>query len=195
MRKTVIIISTLLLILTIVYSFVWCGTKKYNYPLNTIENIKYFEPADKCYAYQAVTLTPTEYRHTPFKKALIAKAIYKSDTIAIKIEKLNAEDEITFRSIGKESDNFVKAMAALYDEDTNKNTTMRNEIKCWNWNIGGALNWHWFNDYNKTVATALNGRGADMYLNIMIPTEHKITIGDKNNGLSKKRFVDVFRSK
>ena len=191
MKQTLILLSVFASISAITYFFVWCGTKKYDYPLNTIKAIKYYEPADKGYAYNAVRLTPTQYRRTPYTNTLVAKAIYKGDTIGIKIE--NKRSEIIFHSIGKESDNFLKAIAELYDENATQNTTMRQEIKCdYSWNAV-FVNWHFFENYTKLVATALNGKDAQMYLDIMIPTEHAITIGDKNRGLSKKRFVDVFR--
>jgi len=194
MKKTVIILSVLALLLVLAYFFLCSGTKHYTYPLNTIEAIRYYEPADKQYAYRAVTLTPTKYRRTPFTNTLTVKAIYKGETIGIKIETTRKGNEITLKSIGKESDNFVKAIAELYDENANQNTTMRHEIKGVYWNgEAGFLNWHIADDYYKIGASTLNGKEAAMYLDIMIPADHIVTIGDKNSGLSKKQFVDVFR--
>jgi len=194
MKKTAIILL-ILSISAITYFYFWGGHKKYDYPLNTIEKIKYYESADKKYAYNNIMLTPTEYRRTPFTNTLIAKAIYKGETIGIKIEKTRKGTEIILKSIGKESDNFVKAIAELYDEPAIQNTAMRQEIKGLYWNgEAGFVNWHWLNDYNKLVVAALNGREANIYLDITISDKHIITIGDKNRGLSKKRFVDVFRN-
>jgi len=197
-KKPIIILITLALIA------VSCGQKQnvtehYNYPLNEIEAIKYFEPADKQYAYRAITLTPTEYKRTLFAQTLTAKAIYKGDTIGIQIERTKAESkkmfgEIIFKSIGTESDNFVKAIAELYEENANENTVMRSEIKnsvFWNFEAG-FVPWNLTEDHYKTSMTALNGKEADMYLSITIP-EQKVTIGDRHSGLAKKRFVDVFR--
>jgi|GEM_PF-1786013 len=172
--------------------------EKYDYLLNTIEAIKYFEPTGRQYAYHSIQLTPTEYWQTPFSQTLIAKAIYKGEIIGIKIERTRAESEkmfdeiIFFKSIGKESDNFVKAIAELYEENANENTVMRSEIAVEAYN-SDFTPWNLAEDWYKARAIALNGREAFMYLNIMIPKQI-VTIDDKNRGLSKKRFVDVFRA-
>ena len=198
MKKTILIsvIILTILVLAAIVLFTHKKQEKYDFPLNVIETIKYFEPADKQYAYRAITLTPTEYSRTFFAQSLTAKAIYKGDTIGIKIERTKAKfGEIIFKSIGKQSDNFVKAIAELYEENASENTAMRSEIRnsvFWNFEAG-FVHWNLTEEHYKTSMTALNGKEAEIYLSIMIP-EQKVTVGDKNNGLSKKRFVDVFRN-
>ena len=196
MKKPLIISVIILTILALAAITLFTHKKheNYDFPLNVIEAIKYFEPVHKQYAYRAVTLTPTEYTRTLFAQSLTAKAIYKGDTIGIKIER--TKDEIIFKSIGTQSDNFVKATAELYDENATENTAMRSKISnsaFWNFEAG-FVHWNLTEDHYKTSMTALNGKEAEIYLSITLP-EQKVTIGDKNNGLSKKRFVDVFRNK
>lgn len=166
---------------------------KYQYALNKTESIKYYEQADKAYAYHRLSLTPTEYYSTLLANSMVIKAIYKNDTIGFKITKPRFKDEIYFKSIGKESDRFVKAISELYEENSNDNS-MRPEMKSSFLIGGGVFDWNKDSDNYKIVITALNGKDAEMYLNIDIPN-HTVFIGDKNNGLSKQRFVNAFRVK
>src|SRR5215475_8387875 len=146
MKKTLLILA-ILFILVVAYNFLFTH-KKYDYPLNMIEKIKYFEPVHKQYGYHAIQLTPTEYRQTPFYNILIVRAIYKDEIIGIKIEKPRTGNKIIFKSIGK-------AIAELYEEDANENTIMRSEMKSSGWNgEAGFVNWHWSNDCYKLSTTA-----------------------------------------
>ena len=190
MKKTAIILGVISV--TIILYCAFYSQKKYNFPLNTVEKVKYFEPTEKKYAYQSIPLTPTEYSRVFFTRTLIAKAIYKDEIIGIKIVKPIAADKIIFKSIGKESDNFVKAISELYEENSRDNTVMRTEIKGSSWSMEYGT-WNKSSNYYKIVMSSLNGKEADILLEIEIP-ERIISIGDKNNGLSKKRFVDVFRA-
>ena len=162
--------------------------------MNRIESIKYFEPTEKIYAYHRLTLTPTEYRSTPLKKTLVAKAIYKNDTIGLKIVCPRFGDKIYFESIGKESDNFVKALFMLYEEEyDNGGMRLKIEGQCWK---DGAESMDWNKNivFFKTGIEGLDKKddsAIDLFIDI---PDHRIMIGDKNNGLSKRRFVNSFKN-
>lgn len=87
----------------------------YSCDLNKIESIKYFEPTEKKYAYNRLSLTITEYNPELLTNSLVAKAIYRNDAIGFRIIQPRFKDKIYFKSIGEESDNFVKAISELYD--------------------------------------------------------------------------------
>jgi hypothetical protein len=162
--------------------------KTYNFPLNTLTEIKYYEPTDKKYAYHLLTLTPTTYYGFPYSQTVIAKAIYKDKKIGIKITVM--ADKLTFKSIGEESDNFVRAISELYDEKTD-NRKMRPAIKSdFLWGSGF---WSVQEGAYKTSITGLNGKQADLYLYVDI-AKHTVEFGDRNFGLSKARFVNAFKN-
>ena len=192
-KRFFIIIVGLILSLLLISKICIFNHKKYNDSLNRIESIKYFEPTEKIYAYHRLTLTPTEYRSTPLKKTLVAKAIYKNDTIGLKIVCPRFGDKINFESIGKESDNFVKALFMLYEEEYD-NSGMRLKIEGQAWKDGAeSMDWNKDFVFFKIAVEGLDGKGAASNLDINIP-DRRITIGDKNNGLSKQRFVNSFKN-
>jgi len=174
----------------ILFALVFVKYKTYNFSLNTLTEIKYFEPTDKKYAYRSLTLTPTVYYGCPpFSQTVIAKAIYKDRYIGIKITA--TMDKLTFKSIGDESDNFVQALCELYEEQVD-NVKMRAAIES-DFLMGGGI-WNCQRGEYKASITALNGKNAELYLTIDIPN-NSILLGDKNRGLSKKRFVNAFIDK
>ena len=192
-KRFFIIIVGLILSLLLISKICIFNHEKYNDSLNRIESIKYFEPTEKIYAYHRLTLTPTEYRSTPLKKTLVAKAIYKNDTIGLKIVCPRFGDKINFESIGKESDNFVKALFMLYEEEYD-NSGMRLKIEGQAWKDGAeSMDWNKDFVFFKIGIEGLDGKGAAPNLDINIP-DRRITIGDKNNGLSKQRFVNSFKN-
>lgn len=191
-HRIILISSGLVLCLLLILGCCFVKHIKYSGPLNRIESIKYFEPADGKYAYRKLTITPTMYCSTPWSNSVTAKAIYQNDTIGLKIVISRSKAKIHFRSIGKQSDNFVKALAALYEESSNDNA-MRSEIESvfamWG---GGVLDWSKGSNSYKLSVVALDGKTAEIYLDIDIPN-HRVSIGDKNAGLSKRCFVNAFR--
>jgi len=191
-QRLFIILGLILSFLVILKLYVF---KQINYTdsLNRIESIKYFEPTEKIYAYRSLTLTPTEYRSTPLKKTLVTKAIYKNDTIGLKIVCPRFGNKINFESIGQESDNFVKALFILYEEDYD-NSGMHLKIEGRAWKDGAeSMDWNSNIVFFKTSIEGLDGKDAEIDLHIDIP-DRRIIIGDKNNGLSKRRFVNSFKN-
>ena len=192
-RKRFFTVVGLILSLFLILNFYVFQQINYTDSFNRIESIKYFEPTEKIYAYRSLTLTPTEYCSTPLKRTLVAKAIYKSNTIGLKIVCPRFGDKIYFESIGKESDNFVKALFMLYEEEYD-NSGMRLKIEGQAWKDGAeSMDWNKYIVSFKTGIEGLDGKDAAIDLHIDIP-DRRITIGDKNNGLSKRRFVNSFKN-
>lgn len=190
-HKVLAAVAGISLSILIIYKLCFSVHVTYDTPLNTIESIRYFEPADKVYAYHNLTLTPTDYYSSPFSHSVVAKALYRGNTIGFKITIGRNNSTLSFESIGKESDDFVKAIYELYDEK-GENQQMRGEVEGSFWNgEAGFVDWNKQRDTYKIIAKGLNGREAEISLDIDIPNE-KIILGDKNSGLSKQRFVNAF---
>ena len=164
--------------------------EKYDSPPNTIGKIKYFEPVHKTDAYRLPTLTPVGYSRTTFSQSVTAKAIYKGETIGLRIVYRRFADKIELRSIGAKSDLFVRALAELYDETPA--ATMRRRIPATMGNDGGAwIDWRREAVSYKLSAPGQDGREAEMQLTIDIPGG-TVSLGDRHDGLAKKRFTDTF---
>lgn len=186
-RKRIRIILGLMLCGLIILFLSVFKHKDLNYELKEIASVKYFEPTEKIYAYRGLTLTPVEYGSTLFTKTVVAKAVYKNDTIGFRIDAPRLGTKIFIRSIGKESDRFVKAISELYEEEYDIGYSMKPEIE-------GAYLFSkpFFTDWSKDPDNYKLGlEDASVYLYINIPNR-SIEITDQHNGLAKKRFVKAF---
>jgi len=81
----------------------------------------------------------------------------------------------------------------LYEEEYD-NSGMRLKIKGQGMKDGAeSMDWNKDFVFFKIAIEGLDGKGAALNLDINIP-DRRITIGDKNNGLSKRRFVNSFKN-
>jgi len=186
-RKRIKIILGLMLCGLIILFLSVFKHKDLNYELKEIASVKYFEPTEKIYAYRGLTLTPVKYGSTLFAKTVVAKAIYKNDTIGFKIAAPRLGTKIFIRSIGQESDRFLKAISELYEEEHDIGYSMKPEIE------GVCLfNKSFFIDWSKEADNYKLGlEGAPVYLYIDIPSR-SVEITDQHNGFTKKQFVNAF---
>lgn len=181
------------IILCLLLAVIYCFSNKhihYSYKLNHVSTLKYLESSEKINAYKAITLTPVAYHSTILSSSITAKAIYKKDTIGIQIVNPKWQNKLEFRSIGAESNAFVQALSALYEEPAGKGI-MKPVIES-TFLIGdNSTAWSSQPASYKTAIKLTGNKTAEMYITIDIPN-HIIQIGDKNNGLSKQNFVDAF---
>lgn len=164
----------------------------YNNPLNKIVSLKHRDTSTKNDTYQKLSLIPVAYRKTILFNTVIAKAIYQNDSIGIEIVKPRWQNKITFKSIGPQSNNFMKALALLNEENPGDGV-MKTRIES-SFLLGdNTTDWNLQPVSYKIAIPAVNKKEAEMYLTIDIPNK-TIRLEDKNNGLSKQQFVDAFRN-
>lgn len=174
-----------------------CSTeKKFDFPINEIESIKYDGDQKNTY-YRYIEMTPEIYKsnYSGTLQETTVSFLYKDKKASIHIVFNFEENILLFIKTAESGDYFLKAIAELYDEPSD-NIKMKDTLECSSgFTEGNYILTDGFYMF-KTIyrPNPDTQRGSVSIALITDLSNGFIELGEKESGLAKKNFVDAFRA-
>ena len=178
--------------------FLACSTeKKFDFPINEIESIKYFNDSNEPF-YKSLQMTPVHFRANSdcSIQEVVSSFIYKEKTASLKLIIDYEANVIRFSSVGEESDYFVFAISELF-EVSDCNPKMKENLECSFYDLEPADRCLLGNKQEYKLSYFPNPESekgsAQMYLMVYLD-QGKIDLTEKHSGLAKENFVRAFEA-